>query len=212
MKELTGGDQITARGLFKNPVDFKPQFTLFLMCNQLPPVPGDDEGTWRRMEVVKFISTFIHKKLVKEGDDKNNIYEMDTKLSEKLNDWKLPFMIKLLHIFKHEYLVKGITVPKAVTEETDNYRSENDLITDFINDTYIISEIKESTTSIKKISDKFTEWCSENQISSKDKPNKKEFEAKLIKMQKATKYGYKNKTKFNFVEKECILSSDSDED
>ena len=36
MKEITGNDKIQARGLFKEPFEFRPQFKLVMMTNELP--------------------------------------------------------------------------------------------------------------------------------------------------------------------------------
>ena len=35
LKQMTGGDKMTSRGLFKSTTQFKPQFKIVLMCNDL---------------------------------------------------------------------------------------------------------------------------------------------------------------------------------
>ena len=52
MKNFTGGDKIKGRALYKEPIEFKPQFKIILVCNALPKVPPYDGGIWRRLEVV----------------------------------------------------------------------------------------------------------------------------------------------------------------
>ena len=44
MKEFTGGDKVYARGLHKDPIEFKPQWKLALLCNDIPEVPPHDSG------------------------------------------------------------------------------------------------------------------------------------------------------------------------
>lgn len=205
MKELTGGDKITTRALFKNPIDFKPQFTLFLMCNQLPQVPGDDDGTWRRMEVVEFISRF---KCVSNDNKKENIYKMDTQLSEKLDKWKLPFLIKLFSKFYNEYNRPkseggGMIIPAEVVKQTTKYRQENDIITHIMDNYFVLSD--------KKL--KFIEiWTNFKQFASDEDtshtlPTRPEFEKKLRAMQDDSPYGHvsdkkgtnSNNTLFNYT-------------
>ena len=210
MKELSGGDKVTARRLFRDCVDFKPQFTMFLMCNQLPDVPGDDDGTWRRLEVVEFISKFRDK--VKPGDEQSNIYKMDMQLSEKLDKWKVPFILKLLNIYVNKYNKPeseggGIIVPDEVTKQTKKYRETNDLIAQFMDAQY---ELSDNTTSIIAMYKDFEEWYKESSYDKKNIPKKKEFEEKIIKVQKDTKYGYTGKKHFNFIEKEHWSESEED--
>ena len=61
MKELTGGDLITTRALFKDQMQFKPQFKMLLTCNILPDIKSSDRGTWRRVRAVEFTSVFTDK-------------------------------------------------------------------------------------------------------------------------------------------------------
>lgn len=96
MKELTGGDKITCRALHKEPIEFKPQFTMVLACNHLPAVPADDGGTWRRMCVVRYESKFVDKP---NPADKNE-YPIDTELSKKFDQWTKPFFWILTQYYR----------------------------------------------------------------------------------------------------------------
>ena len=216
MKELTGGDTITARGLYKSCQDFKPQFTLFLMCNQLPSVPGDDDGTWRRLEVVEFISKF--RENVKDGDDKENIFKMDMQLTAKLDKWTLPFIIKLLDIYYNKYDKPkgeggGIIVPDEVTKQTTKYRANNDRITQFMDECYELSEDITTTSTIASIRTAFLTWWKENQFDKKSTPSKTEFEVKIKSMQQELgdngAMSGKNKNKVNFVPRTVVSDDDN---
>ena len=137
MKIFTGGDMIMARALFKEPIYFKPQFKPFLLCNHLPNIKSDDDGTWRRLKVIPFLSKFIKpaeasKQIKKNGLGKNQFWA-DNSLSEKLPEWKEMFMGMLIKSYK-EYKLHGLVHPKLVTQETANYRKKCDIYQDFICD------------------------------------------------------------------------------
>ena len=57
VKDLTGGDAITARFLFTNPFTFLPTHKLWIFGNYKPQISGTDEGIWRRIRVVPFTVT-----------------------------------------------------------------------------------------------------------------------------------------------------------
>ena len=58
LKEITGGDKLTARALYKNSFSFQPQFKLVVCTNTLLDVKSNDDGTWRRIRVCDFMSKF----------------------------------------------------------------------------------------------------------------------------------------------------------
>src|SRR5699024_3858801 len=54
IKQLTGGDRISARFLHQNEFEFIPQFKLWLATNHKPFIRGRDEGIWRRLSIIPF--------------------------------------------------------------------------------------------------------------------------------------------------------------
>jgi P4 family phage/plasmid primase-like protien len=127
VKEMTGGDKLTARPLYGSPETFRPQFKLFLTLNQLPRVSGNDGGMWRRIKLIEFLAKF------KDNPDSNKEYEyeIDKDLDVKFDMWKLYFMSLLIDYYK-EYKAHGVKVPKEVEEYTRQYQQDNDIVGEFI--------------------------------------------------------------------------------
>ena len=126
MKELTGGDTIQARGLHKDPIEFKPQFKLILICNDLPEIQRMDGGVERRLRVVEFKSKFVPN-----PDENNpNEYLMDTELDEKMEQWPEIFIQMLLKKYK-TYKEEGNTEPPEVLLSTNQYKDECDIFSSF---------------------------------------------------------------------------------
>lgn len=133
MKQLTGGDMVMARPLYKEPFDFKPMFKIVLCCNDLPKVPPDDEGTWRRLRVLKFIAKFTSK------PKNENEFMIDPFLAEKFDKWKEAFMFILLQYFE-KYRKNGIIEPEDVQQATRDYQKTADIYVDFLDETVVKAE------------------------------------------------------------------------
>lgn len=155
MKELTGGDKIMARALFKEPIEFKPQFKMILTCNHLPNVPSDDGGTWRRIRVVEFTSRF------KENPDprSENEFVADTELSQKFDDWKEHFMALLIKFYK-KYKEEGMFEPEDVLKCTKEYQKNNDNYLEFCEQE--IEKDERSFITVNDVYSKFGYWIKEN--------------------------------------------------
>jgi P4 family phage/plasmid primase-like protien len=175
LKELTGGDMITTRQLYGHVIEYKPQFKLFLLCNYLPKIDADDDGTWRRVRVITFESKFVT------NPTEENEYKINKNLSDELPKWTGLFMYELINIYYVKYLKDGLTEPDAVLMHTTDYQKENDYVLNF-------SELfieKDSNSIIKwmDLRNKYTEWfIQEYGVLNINKKNiKEQFEQKIFK-------------------------------
>ena len=189
LKQITGGDKLTTRGLYKETTEFKPQFKIILMCNDLPKLQNQDGGTWRRIEVVEFISKFTDNPNPSESDP--NQFVADINLSAKLESWKLLFMITLLSKYK-EYIDQGTSPPEEVKQGTETYKETSDIISSWFNNDIEECDLDDdgkAPTHIDTLYEYFKVWCNNEGINKKEVPLKKKLRESLVKLQEKSKHG-----------------------
>ena len=164
MKELSGGDVITARKLYGDVFSFKPQFEMLLMCNEKPIIDDKTNGAWRRVQVYPFVSRFVEdEKLL---SDENNIYKMDKKLSQTLQQWPEVFMAILFQEFeKMDGGMNEDEIPMSIRMETEAYKNQNDIIGTWR--TQDLIESSDTVTPFKELYIAFEQWHGENYSSGK---------------------------------------------
>jgi P4 family phage/plasmid primase-like protien len=133
LKELTGGDKITARALFKDSITFQPQFKLVVCTNTDFSETSNDDGTWRRLRYVKFGSLFLLKPYSDEVKYPRHLfphqYPRDNNLDAKFETWA-PVLMSML--VSKAFLTKGIVVDCAqVLANSDKYRESQDFFAAF---------------------------------------------------------------------------------
>jgi len=134
MKQFTGEDDVSARGLFADQSKFKITGKIFMMCNKFPAINTTDRGTWRRVRAVPFEAVFVDPDAEEKPDPAKNIHLKDYELDAKLRKWRTLFMSRLVHIYKNDYLSKGIgTVPAIVMQESTKYQETFDSVGKFMN-------------------------------------------------------------------------------
>ena len=142
LKQLTGGDPLTARALFKDHITFIPQFTFVALTNNLFEIAATDKGTWRRISVPPFKSTFTHSPYNDPEFPKKDFpiqFQKDPELLEiKFPLWKETVLSMLVEtIFKTKGVVERC---KVVDEEVRKYKSREDHIQQFIDSKIHVSE------------------------------------------------------------------------
>jgi P4 family phage/plasmid primase-like protien len=153
MKELTGGDPIQARALYSDSEIFVPQFSLVVCTNELFEIKSNDDGTWRRMKKVDFVSKFISKD-EKHTDDTKFVFPKDKSLKEKLPLWAPVFISMLVKI---AFETDGEVIDCAeVVSASDKYRQSQDNISAFINEK--IEKHVGGSVGKRVLSDTFKEW------------------------------------------------------
>ena len=154
MKELTGGDPIQGRALFRDTVTFVPQFTLVVCTNHLFDITSNDDGTWRRIRVCDFVSRFVEKPSIVPEDHE---FKVDKNISEQFKRWVPIFTGMLVKKLKETGgLVKDCDIVMAASQ---TYKAKQDYFTGF----YIERIILDSSSRMKKrdVLNEFTEWYAE---------------------------------------------------
>lgn len=147
IKNMTGEDRMTARFLYKENFEFYPTFKIFLVANDKPLIRGEDSAMWERVKLIPF-KQFIPRA------------ERDKDLGEKLKEEGkgiLAWMVKgCLEWQKHKDLLE----PEEVTTETTIYRSEMDILGDFLDDCCTV----EGTAKVAHgdLYRAHEEWCRQN--------------------------------------------------
>lgn len=206
MKELTGGDQIQCRSLFKEPIRFKPMFKMILTCNHMPSIPPDDGGTWRRVRRVEYTSKFVDNP----NPENPNEFMIDRELTYKFEAWKETFMAILLQYYKKYKKTGKIVEPEEVLHYTREYQRKNDTFADFC-ETYIVKD-ETASISVNVLFERFKEHCSMDNI--KNKANKATFqEAMCSRYGKLTTLkGIKSWKGIRLVEKENNMREDEEDE
>jgi P4 family phage/plasmid primase-like protien len=163
VKEMTGNDNITTRPLYGDPFVFKPQFKLVMALNRLPDLSADDEGIWRRINVIPFLSRFV--------DNPKNVgeFQKDEFLSQKFDSWREPLMFMLITIYYPLYQSTGQLIePEIVKNAKLKYRKNVDDIQEFLNESVIQDTDPQQYVCLKQLWTSFKKYESGSKIKMKE--------------------------------------------
>lgn len=124
IKELTGGDTVSARFMRGEFFQFQPECTLWMATNHRPPTRGTDNALWNRIKLIPF-----NVAIPKESQDK----ELKNKLigeREGILAWAVKGCL--------DWQRNGLQEPDAVKAATADYRAENDVVGAFIQEKCLV--------------------------------------------------------------------------
>jgi putative DNA primase/helicase len=120
IKQLTGGDVVSARFMRQDFFEFRPTFKLVIAGNHKPSLQSVDEAIRRRFHLVPFAVTIPPE-------------ERDGELTEKLKaEW--PGILAWMIEGALEWQTEGLRPPSAVTDATAAYLEAEDAIGAWIDD------------------------------------------------------------------------------
>jgi len=146
IKQLTGGDRVTARFLHENEFEFTPQFKLWMATNHKPFIRGTDDGIWRRMAIIPFTV-----QIPKHRIDKNLKYKLRREMTAILN-WAVEGYAEWQRI--------GLSEPKTITEQRNEYRTEMDVTELFIEE--CCNRKSKGREKAKNLYNAYSQWAKEN--------------------------------------------------
>lgn len=143
VKSITGGDEISARALRQNPVQFVPQAKVLMAVNHLPGLVGNDHGIRRRIQVVPFRKRF-------DGSVKKEEIERQIQ-AEK--DGIFAWMVRGFQ----DWRKKGLNTPEVVRKATEEYFASNDHLGEYLSERTV--ESPKGTTPVGKLHDDYKAWA-----------------------------------------------------
>lgn len=145
IKQLTGGDPITARFQYSQEFEFTPEFKIWMATNHKPIIRGTDTGIWRRIHLVPFTASIPENKV-----DRNLPYKLRK---------ELPSILKWAVDGYALYKSEGLRMPALVLNAVNDYRREMDVISSFLSACCIVGSGAEQSSVLYAV---YCRWASDN--------------------------------------------------
>jgi P4 family phage/plasmid primase-like protien len=130
IKQITGGDSITCRNLYTEPITFTSTGKMFLLTNEKPSFNGSQKAMVDRIKLIPFDGCF----------DKKEDTEFFNEILENKEQ-----IYSYICTYAHEYYNSGknnLEVPEIVNMYIDEYVKENSPVESYINENCVITNDK----------------------------------------------------------------------
>lgn len=146
IKQVTGGDTVTARFLYGEHFEFIPQFKIFLASNFKPKINCNDPAMWRRVNLIPFTVSIPEEEQIKDLEG-----QLKDEVSGILN-WAIKGCL--------EWQRNGLQTPEEVVTVTKEYRNEMDTVSAFLDERCtLLSNLRVNPT---ELFDAYKRYCEKN--------------------------------------------------
>jgi putative DNA primase/helicase len=156
IKQLSGGDPMSAANKYERPFEFQPTSKLWLFCNRKPRVTDDTVAFWSRVLLLPFVVSFAGRE--------------DTTLRPKLTQDPTHQAAILAWIVRGavRYLSNGLGKrPEAVIEATKAYRDDQDVLSQFLEQACALDATAE--TGANDLYEHYIKWADRQHLTTKER-------------------------------------------
>ena len=148
VKQLTGGDTLTARFMRQDHFTFTPTHQLWLIGNYKPAVRSGGRAFWRRLRLIPFLHEVPEEKVV---DDIQGILAADHG----------PALMQWIAQGAAKYAAGGLNEPSSVKAATEDYAHDQDTVARFLEDACHVGGGPAIKLRVGEVRNAYERWCAE---------------------------------------------------
>lgn len=160
VKSIVGADTQSTRPLYGAPIDWQPEYTVFLATNHLPKISSSENAIWNRVKPIQFTQVFINEQgQALNPADRGIGRRMATEEPEKIFNWLLEGVAA--------YNERGLDEPQQVTDWLREYREDVDTARQFINEAEDHDRIQladDASAPVREVYKAYLGWASDNGV------------------------------------------------
>jgi putative DNA primase/helicase len=146
VKQLTGGDTLTARFMRQDHFTFRPTHQLWLMGNHKPEVRSGGRAFWRRLRLIPFLHEVPEEKVI---EDLQGILVADHG----------PAILAWIVAGAAAFLAGGLNDPDSVKAATAEYAREQDSVARFVEDCCLVGGGEAAKARTALVRTAYERWC-----------------------------------------------------
>lgn len=146
VKELTGGDRIKVKRLYRDVFAIDPTWKIWVATNHRPLIRGRDHAMWRRVRLIPFTVTV--------PDEQQDKTLPDRLLAE------LPGVLRWAVEGCLAWQRDGLGLPKEVKAATEQYREQMDDLSDYLAECCVLDPA--AWDSMNRLYQAYVDWAKES--------------------------------------------------